>query len=429
MGVSIMNSSDLKRKMSELWKDSFHYSDAYISLLFNNCFNPQLCEYEEQDGAVVAAIFGIPYKFGNSERSIRALFLCGVTTKSQFRSQGIMTKLLDRINNKAANAGFAFTFLLPPDKGLRKYFFDRNYVNAFYRVVDNYTSLHDFDRDYESILLEQKEKVAELKRKHYSLLKVAKVDKDNPASEEMASGIHSLIHDCESAQADLQILHTDDDINTIIRQYSITPTGAVYVCTTPSGKVSAVAFTKCDDTTVIVDKMFSADLASRYKVLNAIKIDQPTRGIRHYVSSIEMDRKALWLRTYGSAMPEAAQVGTVSVAERVYSLAAHAKIYGMAKILNLAEILKFQAENRRELKYSILVKLDDPYTMELLECKNGVVSIKRLASDDLSPSQKASAMSKRAIGEILFRRRDTDNMITEAFGIPSINAAASLLFD
>lgn len=74
-----------------------------------------------------------------------------------------MTRLLARINEKAREAGYVFTFLIPADEGLRMYYHDREYVNAFYRVVDNYTSLHDFDHEYESILMEQKEKVAQLK--------------------------------------------------------------------------------------------------------------------------------------------------------------------------------------------------------------------------------------------------------------------------
>lgn len=128
-------------------------------------------------------------------------------------------------------------------------------------------------------------------------------------------------------------------------------------------------------------------------------------------------------------MKDAPQAGAISITERVYSLAAHAKVYGMARILDFSEVLKFQAECRHDLKYSILAKTDDNYTFEQIDVREGKLKIKKLAVDDLSHSQVAHVMSKRDIGEILFRRRDTDNLITEAFGIPSINGAICLMLD
>lgn len=116
--------------------------------------------------------------------------------------------------------------------------------------------------------------------------------------------------------------------------------------------------------------------------------------------------------------------GVVSITERVYSLAAHAKVYGMVRILDFGEILKFQANSRRDMKYSILVKGETSDEMEQINVRDGKVSIKKVSD---APSLHAHVMSRRDIGEILFRRRDTDNLITEAFGIPSINGAISLL--
>lgn len=423
-----MDSNELKNKLSKLWKDTFHDNDDYISLIFNNYYDPRFSEYEEAGGEVVAGLVGIPYEFGNAERRIRALYLCGLATRQQYRSRGIMTRLLARVNEKAREAGFAFTFLIPSDDGLRKYYHDREYVNAFYRVIDNYTSLHDFNREYESILLEQKEKVAELKRRYYSSLKTSVFDHMAEDSESIREGIRALIRGIEDRQQDLQIIHSDRDIRLLISENVIDKGKIHYVCN-QSGTITAAAFTTYSDNSVNIIKLFCTDLASKYKVFDSVKRLNPDLAIQHYVSSIEMDRSALWMRTYGSFMKDAPQAGAISITERVYSLAAHAKVYGMARILDFSEVLKFQAECRHDLKYSILAKTDDNYTFEQIDVREGRLKIKKLAVDDLSHSQVAHVMSKRDIGEILFRRRDTDNLITEAFGIPSINGAICLMLD
>lgn len=250
-----MDSNELKNKLSKLWKDTFHDNDDYISLVFNNYYDPRFSEYEETGGEVVAGLVGIPYEFGNAEKRIRALYLCGLATRQQYRSRGIMTRLLARVNEKAREAGFAFTFLIPSDDGLRKYYHDREYVNAFYRVIDNYTSLHDFNREYESILLEQKEKVAELKRRYYSSLKTSVFDHMAEDSESIREGIRALIRGIEDRQQDLQIIHSDRDIRLLISENVIDKGKIHYVCN-QSGTITAAAFTTYSDNSRQYHKTF-----------------------------------------------------------------------------------------------------------------------------------------------------------------------------
>lgn len=417
-----MTTFELKKKLAALWKDNFNVGDDFVSLILDNYFDSDLLEYEEVSGEIVGAVMGIPYRFGNVDNSVNALYLMGFATKSQFRSCGIMTRLLAKINDKARRKGFVFTFLIPHDEGLRKYFKNRGYVNGFYRVVDNYTSLHDFDNEYESILTEQKEKVADLKRNLYSSLKVGVYDRADADAVQVKENIETLIMHIEESQQDFQIVHSNRDVQMII-EHNMLAGGQVYFVKNASG-ISAAAFCTFSDSVVNIHKLFSLDLASKYKVMSLVKKTNPTRGIRHYIPSIEMDRAALWMRTYGTLMKDAPRSGVVSITERVYSLAAHAKVYGMVRILDFGEILKFQANSRRDMKYSILVKGETSDEMEQINVRDGKVSIKKVSD---APSLHAHVMSRRDIGEILFRRRDTDNLITEAFGIPSINGAISLL--
>ena len=186
-----------------------------------------------------------------------------------------------------------------------------------------------------------------------------------------------------------------------------------------------------DRAVVVVKKIFVSDAISKLKLLDGIKKSYPDLAMEVNVPTSDMDRKAVWARAFGSALPEAPAVGAISISECVYSLAAHAKMIGMVRILDLSEILKFMAADRHDLKYSILVKEDSEGFIGYFKVAKGKLSVEEISPDQfdsLPESVKGEVMSLEDVAEIIFRRRDGDNLITEAFGIPSINATAALLF-
>ena len=66
-----METAELKKKMMELWKNTFHDSDAYINLVFDTYFNTEYIEYYEENGKLISALLGIPYYFGNGKTRYR----------------------------------------------------------------------------------------------------------------------------------------------------------------------------------------------------------------------------------------------------------------------------------------------------------------------------------------------------------------------
>ena len=58
-----MEINEIKRQMKILWKDTFHDSDEYISMIFDNYFKEDLIAYKtENEDTVVSALLGIPYR-------------------------------------------------------------------------------------------------------------------------------------------------------------------------------------------------------------------------------------------------------------------------------------------------------------------------------------------------------------------------------
>lgn len=140
--------------MMRLWKETFHDTDRYIRLVFDAYFNPDnICVRYDGD-RLVAALLGVPYDFripveetspsvklkqvaeSHSEvLDMRGLYLCGLATRPEYRKQGIMSDMMEEIQDSAANRGFDFTFLIPADDHLREYYRLRGYRD-FSRRMD-----------------------------------------------------------------------------------------------------------------------------------------------------------------------------------------------------------------------------------------------------------------------------------------------------
>lgn len=392
-----MDVSEVKRKMMALWKETFHDSDEYISLIFDEYFDPELVEYTTNGPEIVGALMGIPYEFGGAQNQIRGLYLCGLATKQRWRGQGVMTRLLEDINNKAKEKGYSFTFLIPENELLVRYYARRGYVNAFYRNELNYTSVHDFVAEYDVMLEGQKDKVAALKRRYFKSLIGNVVD--DSTSEETLEGIKRLMLADEEQQCDLEVLHTTEDMDTLIRENHISG-GHIYYTANSQGTVTAVAFTTLvERSRVHVERLYASDLCSRYRLLDYIKKVESDAGIRVYCKPRESEHKGL------------------------------SQPHGMAHILNLYEILKFQAAGHGDLKYSILVNGSEEGMLERFDIRGGNVKQKIIPSEADSNDNIKTVMSIKDISCILFRRPDKGSLIMEAFGMPSLNGYLCVMLD
>lgn len=388
---------DVKQKMMSLWKETFRDSDAYIKLLFDNYFDPELIEYEERGGEIISALLGIPYEFGGKSYRIRGLYLCGLATRHKFRGEGIMSRLLERINLRAKEKGYSFTFLIPESSRLASYYARRGYVDAFYRCENNYTSLHNFKDEFNAMLDEQKGHVADLKRRYFDVIKGGVFDKDSLP--EMRREIIELMTILESDQSDMEILHSEKDKEMVIDE-SLISGGKIYYVSSGQGQISAVAFTTLiDRSRVDIYRMYSADQASCYRLLDFIKHHEPDAGIRLFINPRNSERKKL------------------------------AKMYGMAHILNLREILKFQACWHGDLKYSILVKGEKSDTVLKFDVNGSKVKERELEVSSEEYDSNRTVISQRDVAGVLFRRPDTGVLITEAFGMPSLGGYINLMFD
>lgn len=112
-----------KKTMRELWKDTFCDTDSYLDIFFNNYFTPRLCRCAMCENSLAAMLLGVSYDFCSEQGRLRGLYLCGLSTRREYRKQGIMSRLIEDIIDDAEKSGeFDFLFLIPADNHLREYY-------------------------------------------------------------------------------------------------------------------------------------------------------------------------------------------------------------------------------------------------------------------------------------------------------------------
>ncbi len=122
----------LKEQAIQLYKTAFPTdSDEFINSLFSKYFNDNLF-YLLLDGKVVSMLFLIPCELKMFEQKYPAAYLYAAATLPQYRGQGLMTKLINRIKKETVENGVAL-ITKPANKGLYDYYAKFGFKTAFYQ--------------------------------------------------------------------------------------------------------------------------------------------------------------------------------------------------------------------------------------------------------------------------------------------------------
>lgn len=427
-----MEKSQLEKEMKSLWKQTFHDSDEYVDLVFSGYFDPERVEYEEKGGKLTAALLGVPYDFKGAGRTLKGMYLCGLATAESERRKGIMTSLLEKANQKAREEGYNFTFLIPASDGLGRYYRDRGYVDAIYRVENHYTNVHDFSREYISLLSNKDERIYNLKKKYFESLNCKILEKGVDNWEKIVDFLTGM--EASTDKDNLQLMHSGKDFDRVISDNFLSK-GEIYVCSTSKGEIRAVAFIIIENRSEIkVLRVYHTDACSFYKTLDAIKRQHYDHGMTVYQSPDVDNEVALWQLNY--AAPETGgsrSGGVLGVSEMEYKPRLHMRTYGMARILQIDEILKFIAPRVSGRENSILVKNGENNEISQYRFINYGVEKTSYTLEEFGrrfgESKIGSAMSLRGLSAILCRKPDSDNWIMEAFGLPRLGIEISLMLD
>lgn len=375
----MINSNVLKTRMMKLWKDTFHDSDDYIKLIFDNYFDIDFVECYYENDELVAGLLAVPYEFDiltgddnddefNNQR-LSGLYLCGLATLPNYRKRGLMSMLIEKINQRAFEKGYDFTFLIPANESLVKYYSSRGYVKSFPRRENvyfkgenfkyNFNNQFQISGEYSDIVID--EKITELDDCIFEVL-----DYSNYENVEF---VLSFIKSVELNNHCLSLIHTRRDLLIAIKENQIS-NGRVFVLKNNNDeRILAVAFVSVDDTIVsgntkilkegiiniekiIVTSLFAINDLSRCKLLHEIN--------NHYCNLQSMTvYESVYVGINAKETNHNRELQHTSV--RLHDVAnnccvgENVRSHGMLRVLNPPNILKFLSGKSNRIKKSILV--------------------------------------------------------------------------
>ncbi|MDE6380442.1 MAG: GNAT family N-acetyltransferase [Muribaculaceae bacterium] len=146
-----------KTDMMELWKETFHDSDRYISLVFDTYFSLENTFVRYHQNRLIAAMLCVGYEFqilneDGKKRRLRGMYLCGLATHPNWRKKGIMGELMEEAEDAARRRGYDLTFLIPADDHLRCYYARKGYYTASWREREKFISKGTLSENHEEKL-------------------------------------------------------------------------------------------------------------------------------------------------------------------------------------------------------------------------------------------------------------------------------------
>lgn len=391
---------DIKLEMMRLWKETFHDSEEYISLLFDNYFNPQNIACCVEDGKLKASLMAIPYNFRSIYGEIPAVYLCGLVTRPEYRRQGIMARLMEDILSRSKEGGKALAFLIPANEGLIRYYLDRGWSTAIYRVTEHYTELHKFVSDDEERVMTE----------NYSFTRIEYLKKDLQSSGniKISNLVTEYISKQESGNDYLTLIHDPEMVRVMIDE-NTSSNGQVWIATDKANEICGILFS------VPVEQHQELDV--RYLLCNDehignMLLETLRRNNEGYSITLrrfpeQRHRKALWEPLYGASLPEVNTITGFGEAERVYDAATNAETYGMARILDMDCILKYLTVFNEKAKDNKIKEIRDTESL-----------LKNLPH-----------MTEQQVQSVILRHPHDNNMIGELFGLQRLPLNMALLLD
>ncbi|MBD5204187.1 MAG: hypothetical protein HDS82_04845 [Bacteroidales bacterium] len=448
--------------------------------------------------------------------------------------------MIEEINERARRLGFSFTFLIPADEGLVRYYSDRGFSPAFRTIINRYTAGHSFYRDYvnwigkfepelhtdllrhfekskaysldsysdlnaffkgfiydkishdsrseddfsddcghesgvtgnegcnigfsnfkgEIIIPDSSREFAEINRENYhyfsglnthlngsddviynetDTLKLRHENIENRLTDShdiSFDTFYDFIRVSEASGVSLSLVHSPKDLMLVIRD-CMNGGGHILIIANDENKICASGFIYISEKTISVRRIYYSDEGSRLRLLHEVTRKWPDLSLEVTLFPDQTDRLGLSDIYYGGASAGVPMVPTINKTERVESIASvNTRMYGLARILDISDFLKFLTKSRSDSKFSIFVR-DSKIGNILSYSFNG----ENLKIDSLSKEKFREKMenpkfpfpvilSEQQLQSLLFRRReDGEDAIGLAFGLPPIPMHMSLLLD
>lgn len=429
--ITVMNGDKLKSEMVKLWRDTFHDSNEYIEMFFSSYFNEEYVEYAEENGRLLSMLIGVPYSFSNGIEEFKAVYLCGLATVKDCRGRGIMKELMRRFELRMRDRGVALSFLIPANDSLRVYYNGMGYANGIPKVVENYSSGHDFRWEWNNSLALDRPLIRELKSNYHDSLNVVKYTHTDVS---VRNEIVDFIAECEhEKQGYFQIQHDSKSVNDILHDCHISG-DTVYFCTGNDGNICGVAFAMRRAGYVMVKHMYCNDDIVKYRLLEHVKTDNPSLqvAVTEYVTlrnrTVAISDE--YYNAEGVTPPTSFnRIESIPVSNTLGNL----RNYGMCKILDYRNFFRVLAAVNPDVSVKFLFNI--PVKDSILSCTmhRGECGIREISNQDFMKIKghhsNVTVYSERDLNEIVFRKPSSNSLVMEALDIPRMPLNMCLMLE
>jgi GNAT superfamily N-acetyltransferase len=121
-----------KDAITNIWANCFtEDSERFINVFLSNCFAFDRCLIWKQDGKPVAMLHLLPQIIKTHNRDYKTQYLYAAATLPEYRSQGIMRKLMLAAEQDGIKYGYEYTVLLPATQSLYQFYEANGFSTAF----------------------------------------------------------------------------------------------------------------------------------------------------------------------------------------------------------------------------------------------------------------------------------------------------------
>lgn len=122
----------MREQVKALWKLCFpEDSDDFVELYFSSRYTDDINSAIVEDGRVLSALQRIPYPMLYMDKVIPVSYISGACTHPDFRSRGLMSRLLDEAHRKMYADGKYLSLLIPAGESLVDYYARSGYEVCF----------------------------------------------------------------------------------------------------------------------------------------------------------------------------------------------------------------------------------------------------------------------------------------------------------
>lgn len=123
--------SEKNDKISKMMSDCFDEPISTVNFFLENKREDSKCYICENEKDVISLLHAIPYKININNNYFKCLYIYGACTKSIYRRQGYMSKLIKFCEEESKSGRVDFLALVPENKHLESYYYSLGYRNFF----------------------------------------------------------------------------------------------------------------------------------------------------------------------------------------------------------------------------------------------------------------------------------------------------------